>query len=174
MVFFAFTFISSASAGVIGFGNPSCAAGDGCVSYSVCGGSAPYGLDPDCNPATCSIKGSGGLIPCGKKCDDPNTSWVETRSCDLCSLFLMGQIIIEFLVKVSGAAALIAISIGGFIYVFSAGNSTYIEKAKSMIKYTLLGFTIVFISWAIIDSILVTAGYIDPIGGEWYTMECTI
>lgn len=146
------------------FSTPTCAAGDGCLPD--CG-------DPDCNPSTCNIAGSGGLIPCGKNCNDPDTPWTETRPCDLCSLFLMGQLIIEFMVRLSGAIALIAIAIGGFLYVFAGGSSSGLEKAKSMIKYSLLGFIVVFVAWAVVDSILITTGYIDPVGGEWYTIECT-
>jgi len=147
------------------FNAPTCIAGDGCLPAC----SPP---DLDCNPATCNIKGSGGFIPCGKNCNDPDTAWSEIAPCNFCSLFLMCQLIIEFMVKIAGFAALIAISIGGFMYVFAAGSQSSIEKAKSMIKYTLLGFIIIFIAWAVVDSILATAGYIDPIGGKWYSMNC--
>jgi len=148
------------------FSTPTCGGGDGC-NFSC------YAADPDCTPATCSIAGSGGFIPCGKSCDDPDTAWDERSACNLCSLFLMGQLVIEFMVKLSGIAALVAIAIGGFMYVFAAGSTSAIEKAKSMIKYTLLGFVVVFVAWAIIDSILATAGYIDPLTGDWYVMECS-
>jgi hypothetical protein len=39
-----------------------------------------------------------------------------------------------------------------------------------MMKYTLIGFIVIFIAWAITDSLLMTLGYIDPIGGNWYTI----
>ena len=115
---------------------------------------------------------SGGLIPCGRGCDDPTTDWIENNPCTPCSLILMGQLIIEFLVKISAVLALIAITFSGLLYMFAAGSSGAIEKAKSMMKYTLLGFVLVFIAWAVVDSILVTMGYIDPIGGEWYVIDC--
>ncbi len=115
---------------------------------------------------------SGGLIPCGRSCDDPTTDWKENNPCTPCSLILMGQLIIEFLVKISAVLALIAITFSGLLYMFAAGSSGAIEKAKSMMKYTLLGFALVFIAWAVVDSILVTMGYIDPIGGEWYVVDC--
>ncbi len=173
-----FTFAFAADSASAAFSTPTCAGGDGCLpncnpaTDPTCVPACAI-PDPDCTPATCFISGSGGLIPCGKSCEDPDTAWDERRPCDLCSLFLMGQILIEFMVKLSGAAAMIAIAIGGFLYVFAAGSQSSIEKAKSMIKYTLLGFVIVFIAWAIVDSILTSAGYIDPIGGDWYTIECT-
>ncbi|MDF1498239.1 MAG: pilin [Patescibacteria group bacterium] len=148
---------------------PTCASGDGCRPTCIAEG---LPADPDCNPATCSVSGSGGLIPCGKSCDDPDTGWTETEPCNLCSMILMSQLIIQFLLKISAVAALIAIVFGGFLYMFAVGNQQTIEKAKTMIKYVLIGFVIVFIAWAIVDSILVLFGYIDPIGGEWYTINC--
>lgn len=127
--------------------------------------------DPDC--ACQEVKGSAGLIPCGKSVDDPDTDkWNECDACTPCSLILMGQLIIEFLVKISAILALIAITFAGLLYIFAAGSSGTIEKAKSMIKYTLLGFILVFIAWAVIDSILITMGYIDPIGGDWHVIDC--
>ena len=120
---------------------------------------------PDC--AT-----EGGLIPCGRSCNDPGTGRNECVDCTLCHLILMGQLIIEFLVKMAAIFAILALVGGGLVYVFAAGNQGTIEKAKTMIKYALLGFVVVFIAWAVISSILATMGYIDPIGGEWYMMDC--
>ncbi len=116
----------------------------------------------------------GGLVPCGRECDDPSTVWNEKASCNLCSLVLVIQLIIEFLVRLSAALALIAIIFGGFLYTSSLGSEGNISKAKSMIKYTLTGFLIILIAWAITDSILTSAGYIDPMEGKWYNMNCEL
>jgi len=146
------------------------------VSFGACGADSDCTLgctppDPDC--ACQDVPGSAGLIPCGKSINDPNTDpRNECAMCTPCSLILMGQLIIEFLVKMSAILALIAITFAGLIYIFAAGSSGAIEKAKSMMKYALLGFVLVFIAWAIVDSILITMGYIDPIGGEWYVINC--
>jgi hypothetical protein len=121
---------------------------------------------PDC--AT-----EGGLIPCGRGCDDPNTTARnECAPCTLCHIILMGQLIIEFLVKMAAIAAILALVGGGLVYVFAAGNQGTIEKAKTIIKYALFGFVVVFIAWAVVDSILVMMGYIDPINGDWHMMDC--
>jgi len=141
-----------------------CVVGDSCII-----GCDPP--DPDC--ACDEVPGSAGLIPCGKSMDDPDTDdWNECDPCTPCSLILMGQLVIEFLVKISAILALIAITFSGLLYIFAAGSSGTIEKAKSMMKYALLGFILVFIAWAVIDSILITMGYIDPIGGDWYVVDC--
>ena len=151
-------------------GTPTPAAGDGCL---------PDTGDPDCVDlgvaGSCpTLSGSGGLIPCGKDYNDDETpDWDECEDCDLCDMVLMGQLIIEFLLKISAVAALLAIAFGGILYIFAAGSPGTIDKAKTIIKYTLIGFLIVFISWAIIDTILVMFGYIDPIGGDWYSINCS-
>ena len=116
---------------------------------------------------------SAGLVPCGKAVNDPATDWSECAPCTLCHLILMGQLIIEFLVKMAAIAALVSIAFGGLLYVFAIGGAGLMERAKSMIKYALLGFLIVFIAWAIVSTILVSLGYIDPMGGEWYVV-CSI
>lgn len=113
---------------------------------------------------------SGGLIPCGKQVDNPTTSWDESAPCDSCSMMLMGQLTIEFLVQIAAIFATLVIIIGGFLYIFAVGQSSTIDKAKSIIKYTLIGFVIIFIAWSIVNSILATVGYIDPLGGNWYTV----
>ncbi len=150
------------------FGTPTPAAGDGCL---------PDSGDPDCVnlgvPGLCpTLSGSGGLIPCGKNYNDPDTTWDECEPCDLCSMVLMGQLIIEFLLKIAAVVAVLAIAAGGFLYMFAAGSQGTIDKAKSIIKYVLIGFLIVFIAWALVDTILAMFGYIDPVGGEWYTINC--
>lgn len=165
-------------------GTPACAAGPGaeicddgidndgdgdvdcddsdCVGNPACGG-VP---DPDDDPL-------GGIVPCGRSVDDPNTlKWDESEPCTLCHISLLGQLIIEFLVKIAAVFAVLSLIGGGLVYIVAAGNTSTIEKAKTMIKYALLGFLVVFIAWAVVNSILATMGYTDPIGGEWYMMDC--
>jgi len=121
--------------------------------------------------ATCGVSTeTGGLVPCGRNTDDPSTPWNECDKCDFCAAVLMGQLTIEFLLKIAGIAATLVIVLSGFLYMFAAGKSDTISKAKSMIKYTLIGFAVVFIAWTVINSLLTIMGYIDPIDGNWYTI----
>jgi len=129
-------------------------------------GNAPLSATDVCS----QVPNSAGFIPCGRNTNDPATAWNECSDCTLCSLLLMGQLSIEFLVKVAGVAATLAIILSGFLYVLAAGRTDLISKSKSMIKYTLIGFIVVFVAWTIVDSLLMTFGYIDPIGGSWYTV----
>lgn len=112
----------------------------------------------------------GGIIPCNKQLDNPDTAWKENEQCSACSMVLMGQLTIEFLVQIAAVFATLAIIIGGFLYIFAVGRASTTEKAKSIIKYTIIGFIVVFIAWSIISSVLATMGYTDPLGGEWYSI----
>ena len=149
--------------------SPTCAPGDGCRPTCL----AEVGVeDADCLPG-CSVSGSAGLVPCGRSCDDPDTPhWQEDKECNLCFMILMGQLIIELLLKLAAIFAILAIAFGGFVYMFAVGNSGTIDKAKSIIKYTLIGFLIVFTAWAIINTLLTMFGYIDPVGGAWHSVDC--
>ncbi|MFA7169457.1 MAG: right-handed parallel beta-helix repeat-containing protein, partial [Candidatus Paceibacterota bacterium] len=73
--------------------------------------------------ACIDVENSKGLIPCGRNTNDPATAWNECSDCTLCSLLLMGQLSIEFLVKVAGVAATLAIILSGFLYVLAAGRT---------------------------------------------------
>ena len=86
---------------------PTCSEGDGCMP------NCPGGPDPDCGVVCASKQGSGGLIPCGKSVNDPDTSWNECAECNTCSMILMGQLIIEYLVTVTATIEVLRIFIGG-------------------------------------------------------------
>jgi hypothetical protein len=125
----------------------------------------------DTATAECSVsQEKGGLIPCGRNTDDPSTSWNECRKCDLCSIVLMLQLTIEFLLKMAGIVATLAIVAAGSLYMLAAGKAEHINRAKDMVKYTLIGFAVVFTAWIVVNSVLAILGYIDPLGGDWYTV----
>lgn len=131
----------------------------------------PQGSSAPTATAECSaVEGGGGLIPCGRNTNSSETAWNECDDCDLCSIVLMGQLVIEFIVKIAGLAATLAIILSGFLYIFAAGEMALIAKSKLMMKYTIIGFIIIFAAWAMVDSLLLLLGYIDPIDGEWHTI----
>jgi len=72
------------------------------------------------------------------------------------------------MMKVVAVAASLALVFAGILYIFAAGRSDLITKSKSAVKYTLLGFIIIFIAWLLVNTILTTFGYINPVGGSWH------
>lgn len=58
--------------------------------------------------------------------------------------------IYKFFIWAVGIAALLMISIGGFMYVTSAGNQANADTAKRIIRDALFGLTAVLLAWLIL------------------------
>jgi len=110
---------------------------------------------------------TGGLIPCGREWDDPDTPWNDKAPCDLCHLILLVNEIMNFLAGLAFVIALLALIVTGFLLLTSAGNSEKINNAKTNLKWIILGIIIIFFAWFIVDFLLTAWGYIDPLGGKW-------
>jgi len=117
---------------------------------------------------------TGGIVPCGRNDDNPDTPWKEDVPCNACHLILMIQLIVDFLLKLVGVVALFVIVVSGLVYMLSVGNSSRMESAKTAVKYSLVGFSVIFVAWAVVSTILILFGYSDPLGGEWYTLNCDV
>jgi len=123
----------------------------------------------DVGPNVC-----GGIVPCGRLVDNPDTFWKDDVPCNICHAILTIQIIIEFLLKLVGIVALFAISVSGLVYMFSVGDSSRMESAKTAVKYALIGFAAVFAVWLLVSTVFALLGFSDPLGGEWYVVDCDI
>ncbi len=58
--------------------------------------------------------------------------------------------IYKFAIWAIGIAALLMLSIGGFMYFTSAGNTASLEKAKAVIKDSILGIVAVMAAWLLL------------------------
>jgi hypothetical protein len=111
---------------------------------------------------------TGGMVPCGRDWDDPSTPLLdETKPCDFCHLIMLISEIINFLLTLAAAVAVLALVITGFLFITSAGNEERRTSAKQTLKLTIIGFLIIFLSWLMIDFLLTAWGYLDPLGGKW-------
>lgn len=63
---------------------------------------------------------------------------------------LVGAIVNTLLFAV-GAISVLAIIIGGILYVLSAGNSGSVTKAKNTIFYAIIGLVVAFLAYAIVN-----------------------
>lgn len=117
---------------------------------------------------------TGGLVPCGRDWNDPRTAWDDTAPCNFCFLILMINNIANFLIIIASAIAILALIIVGLLFVTSAGNAERKTQAKTGLKYTLLGYVVMFIAWIIIDFFLIAFGYLDPLAGEWNVVNCDL
>lgn len=61
--------------------------------------------------------------------------------------------IYRFFIWTVGIAALFMVSIGGFMYFGAAGNTSRLEKAKTVITDALLGVIMVLTAWLLLNTI---------------------
>jgi len=118
---------------------------------------------------------TGGLMPCGRVWDDPATSWIDSDPCTLCHFIILASEIINFLMGLVAVVALLALIIGGLLYVKTAGDAGLITMAKQNINKIFSGFVIIFIAWLIVNVIMVLFGFTDPLGdASWQVFSCNL
>ncbi len=150
------------------------------------GAQAACNIDSDCNDGinctadfclggVCSNKQAcGGIIPCGRLVNNPNTPYDETNPCSLCHVFIMFQIIATFIVEIGGIIAVFFLVIGGLIYATSAGDQGRMETGKKAIMWALVGLAIITLAWLFVNVVLTILGYINPMGGQWNIVNCSV
>jgi len=116
----------------------------------------------------------GGLVPCGRNWDDSRTPWNEKAPCNFCFLLMMINNIMNFLLMLAAGIAVLALIITGLLFVTSSGDSERKSQSKTALKYSIWGFIVIFISWIIVDFLLIGWGYLDPLGGEWNIADCDV
>ncbi len=97
---------------------------------------------------------SSGLVPCGRKCDNPNTANDETKPCTLCHFIIGFWNLIHYAFRIMVYVGLAALVAAGIMYIVSTGNEKMIETAKTFIKNILTGFAIVLLAWVMIFSVM--------------------
>ena len=102
------------------------------------------------------IKITGGLVPCGRECDDPTTTKIdEAADCTFCSFFYLFNNIVKWVVTIIvPSIAVLLIAIGGFMLAMSRGNPGQSQKGKDILIWTLAGIAVMFIGWAVLNSLL--------------------
>jgi hypothetical protein len=118
----------------------------------------------------------GHIVPCGRKTNDPGTDVNETQECTLCHLFIMLKNVFDLMISLLIVAAILFITIGGIIYIVSAGNTNMTSLAKEIIKKTLIGFALMLAGWLLVYTLLVflSAGNMLGSGGKWYEFNCDL
>lgn len=87
------------------------------------------------------------LVPCGS----------EFVPCTPCHLWLLANRIISFLLfQLATPILVVALLVGGFVWLTSSGNPAQIEKGKKILTSSVLGIFIAFGAWLIVNSIIQT------------------
>jgi len=93
---------------------------------------------------------SAGLVPCGTQ--------EVPRPCHLCDFIVMFKNIFDYARNIAIVIVLLCITFGGIMYIVSTGNEKMMESAKSFISASLIGFTIIFVAWLIVNEVIYVMG----------------
>jgi hypothetical protein len=109
--------------------------------------------------------GESKIITCGRP---------GQHMCHLCDFIKGFYNIIKYIQGIAIGIALLAMAIGGIIYIVSAGESGLMETAKSAIKNAAIGFVIIFASYLIVNTTIVYLGTKTGLGinASWGTVDC--
>lgn len=64
------------------------------------------------------------------------------------------KVIVNTLLYVLGAIAVLMIIVGGIMYTISGGDAASVKKAKDMILYSVVGVVVALLSYAIVNFVL--------------------
>ena len=134
-----------------------------------------FGVCANCYADTPPPPTTGGLVPCGRDFNDLATSWDDTADCQLCHLIILANNVIDFLTKIVAIVAVLALVIGGLIYMKSSGNTSLMLSAKQNFNKILYGFVVIFIAWVAVSVAMVLFGFTDPSeDGNWAIFTCNV
>ena len=111
----------------------------------------------------------GGLVPCGRQYDDPDTPWNERESCQISHIFLLLRNVLDFLLwKVATILLVLILLAAGALFYISMGDSRIIFKVKSALKTMVIGYIIIFFAWFFVNLFLALIGYNFQFFGRWW------
>jgi soluble lytic murein transglycosylase-like protein len=105
---------------------------------------------------------SAGLVPCGGYDEEP---------CQTCHVVELISNVVNWLIVILGFLAALVIIYAGTRLVISSGNTSEVQKAKSIFSNFIIGYVIVLAAWLIIDYGLKSLVNSDEIG-PWNTISC--
>lgn len=115
---------------------------------------------------------SGGLVPCGRSYDDPNTDYNERDQCGLKHIFLLLKNVLDFILWRLGLIILVLlILLNGVMTYFSFGSPEAMIKVKQLLKSAISGYALILLGWCIINMILAIIGYKVDIFGRWFQIS---
>lgn len=92
--------------------------------------------------------------------------------CSVCSFLESASFVFRWLLGLSAALAVLALIIGGLVYLLNKGNKGQLQRAKTYISYVIVGFVFTLIAFISVHTI------IWFVGGKnfksWWKFECNV
>lgn len=111
--------------------------------------------------------GTSRIVTCGRP---------GQPMCHLCDLIAGFNNVIQYLMRIAIGIALLAIMIGGVMYIVSAGDTGMMDMAKNAIKNAIIGFILIFTAFLIINTTITYLGAKSNLGINiisWGKFDCT-
>lgn len=107
---------------------------------------------------------SDGLVPCGGANEPP---------CTMSHLFVLLHNVLDFAItRLAPLFVVIMLVFGGFNILTSAGNPGRVNKGKELIKWALVGYALILLSWIIINTIFSLIGLAEWTGlNRWWDIK---
>jgi hypothetical protein len=106
---------------------------------------------PQCNNDPNLLYKDGVCLPASEQCSDGSLR---------CTSSLKDLIVkvVKMLLGFAGAIAVVALIIGGYLYISSAGNEEQAEKGKKVIINSIIGLVVIILSYAIVSIVSTALG----------------
>jgi|GEM_PF-4833314 len=92
--------------------------------------------------------------------------------CNICGLFAVANNLFNYVLILSFAVAVLVLVAAGFSYLLSSGDSDRLEKSRRFVRVGMMGFVIILVGWAVINTLFLVSGYKDR--GHWWKFDCTV
>jgi len=125
---------------------------------------------------------TGGIVPCGRYCDDPATADIcECYPCTLCHLGLLAKRIADFAIKnVLFPLAVLLVVIGGIMLLTAGGNPERVAGGRRVLSTTVIGILIVLVAWLLLNAFIYfltkgsSGGVATIFGTPWNEIRCPL
>lgn len=116
----------------------------------------------------------GGLVPCGRTCDDPTTAKNECLPCTLCDFFVMIDRWVDRMLDFTMPLLIIMIAGALLLTAYARrGAPETVNKAKRALFGVSIGIAVILTAWAIINSVLMFLGFVNWSGtDDWWSINC--
>lgn len=118
----------------------------------------------------------GGLVPCGRHCDDPCTQICEACPCTICHFFLLLKRIVDKIIMkwIIPPLAVIVFVGGGLVLMTSRGDPKGTSLGKDILISGTIGIVVILGAVIIVDTIIAVVTGANSPYQEWHTIDCPI
>lgn len=113
-----------------------------------------------------------GLVPCGRKYDNPQTDIIESKPCQLTDILVLVKYVLDFVLWRVGPITLVLLVLAtGLVSYFNVGSPDINVRIKSILKSAISGYIMIILAWLIVNTLLAIIGYRIGVFGRWWELK---